>query len=129
MKALIPTGVSAEAEEIKYERCSSPDSFTDRSFTQSSGTMTPNTAVHSDGLLLFDADFPDEKRQGLSADEALGFKHYRDHSSTHIDEKRCSILPQLLAIWRIQGTNVKLSALAAAVLINEQKINVKNLEV
>lgn len=129
MKAPIPGGFNPEADKTKDERSSSPDSFTDRSFTYSSGTLTPNTAVHSDGVLLFDADYPDEKQQGQSADEAFNSKHFRDHSPMHRDETRCSLLPRRLAIWTIEGSTVKLSALAAAVLINEKIINVEDLEV
>ncbi len=119
-------------ETMDFTRSASPDSFTQRSFdSHSSGTLTPNTTTFEDGL-LFDAEEVDEKKrrgQGRDqGDEAYSSRDFRDYSPVPRDETRCSLLPRRLAVWSINGTGIKLSALAAAVLINEGKLNVKDLE-
>jgi hypothetical protein len=125
---------SIPAEAIVTARSSSPDSFTQRSFdTYSSGTITPNTTTthQEENDVLFDADSPqhDEKQNRLLGDEVMSSKHYRDSSPVPLDETRCSILPGKLAVWSIKGTNIRLCALAATVLVHRGKIGVNDLEV
>ncbi|TVY87532.1 hypothetical protein LAWI1_G008698, partial [Lachnellula willkommii] len=45
-----------------------------------------------------------------------------------LEEARCSLLPNRSAAWFIQGRDLKLSTLAAAVLIHEKCIDFKDLE-
>lgn len=127
----------------------SPESFTHFAMPSPSiashGGADHTTAASNQGV-LFDADakelpmnfsFPDEKQQGPQGqrsaqqpeDEALNQEHYRDCEPVPSDELRCSILSRRLAVWRVEDTDLKLSALAAAVLINEGKLKAKDLEV
>lgn len=55
----------------------------------------------------------------------LGAKSF--HDFLDYDKLRCSIAPSRAAVWRVRRTNVKLSAVAAAVLVKEQVIEYSDL--
>lgn len=40
------------------------------------------------------------------------------HQSLNVDSMRCLMRPDKVAVWRVKGTNIRLSCLAAAVLID-----------
>jgi hypothetical protein len=45
-----------------------------------------------------------------------------------LEEVRCSLLPHLSATWAVRGTDVRLSALAAAVLLNDGILKTNDLD-
>ncbi|ROW07820.1 hypothetical protein VMCG_03372 [Cytospora schulzeri] len=56
----------------------------------------------------------------------LGAKSF--HDFLDYDKLRCSIAPSRAAVWRVRRTNVKLSALAAAVLVKENMVEYSDLK-
>ncbi|KUI57120.1 Sterol 3-beta-glucosyltransferase UGT80B1 [Cytospora mali] len=56
----------------------------------------------------------------------LGAKSF--HDFLDYDKLRCSIAPSRTAVWRVRRTRVKLSALAAAVLVQERLIEYTDLK-
>ncbi|ROV88824.1 hypothetical protein VSDG_08998 [Cytospora chrysosperma] len=56
----------------------------------------------------------------------LGAKSF--HDFLDYDKLRCSIAPSRAAVWRVTRTDVKLSALAAAVLVKERMIEYSDLK-
>ena len=55
----------------------------------------------------------------------LGAKSF--HDALDMETMRCSLAPSRVAVWKIKGTNVKLSALAAAVLGQEGRLDFSDL--
>jgi hypothetical protein len=128
------TSIGSLSEE--YIRTSTPDSMTQWLDSSShDGSATPNTlADSSDHGVLFDTFDVDADRRDQNnlnkeyMDEFRNRNDFTDYLSEPSTETRCSILPQRLAVWRIARTNIRLSALAATVLMNEHKILLMNLE-
>lgn len=58
-----------------------------------------------------------------SADAAASFQQ-----SINTDSMRCLICPNSIATWRIRKTNIRLSSLAAAVLLDEYLIHLTQLK-
>jgi len=50
------------------------------------------------------------------------------HGSLDIDALRCSLSPNRAAVWRVMQTNIRLSALSAAILIEEKLLRFQDLE-
>lgn len=50
------------------------------------------------------------------------------HNHLGIDNIRCSLAPSRTAVWRVRRTNIRLSALAAAVLIKENLLQLSDLK-
>lgn len=50
------------------------------------------------------------------------------HSQLNVDVMRCSLAPNRTAVWRVQRTQLRLSALAATVLRNEGLLNFDDLK-
>ena len=50
------------------------------------------------------------------------------HSQLNLDTMRCSLIPNRNAVWRVRRTQVRLSALAATVLIDKGLLNFDNLK-
>lgn len=118
-------------EPMSFERPSGPSSDTNESIeSHSSGTLTPDiTAYDNEAGLLYDADELDEKgTEKFKTDAFASSRHYRDNSAPR-DEKSCLLLPRRSAVWSTKGSGIKLSALAAAVLINENRLKIEDLEV
>lgn len=120
-----------EVESMSFDRPSSPSSVTHESIeSQSSGTLTPDTtAIDDEAGLLYDADELNEKTAAKIRVAPFTSSRYLWEHPVIEDGLRCSLLPRRLAVWIIKGSGIKLSALAAAVLINENKLVVKDLDV
>jgi len=58
-----------------------------------------------------------------SADAAASFQR-----SINVDSMRCLLCPERVAVWRVKKTNVRLSALAASILLDEQLIHISQLK-
>lgn len=50
------------------------------------------------------------------------------HQFLEVDKLRCSLAPSRGAVWRVKRTDVRLSALAAAVLVNEGLLDFQDLK-
>ncbi len=50
------------------------------------------------------------------------------HRALDVDALRCSLSPDRAAVWRVKQTDIRLSALAAAILIGEKSISFEHLE-
>ncbi|EKG18197.1 UDP-glucuronosyl/UDP-glucosyltransferase [Macrophomina phaseolina MS6] len=50
------------------------------------------------------------------------------HQQLKVDELRCSVIPNRAAVWRVKRTKIRLSALAAVVLANENIISFSDLK-
>jgi len=50
------------------------------------------------------------------------------HSALDVDALRCSLSPGRAAVWRVKQTNIRLSALAAAILIEENALRFYDLQ-
>jgi len=62
-------------------------------------------------------------KENGSADAAASF-----HSCINMDTMRCMLCPDRVAVWRIRKTDIRLSSLAAAVLLDAQIIRLSNLK-
>jgi hypothetical protein len=51
-----------------------------------------------------------------------------EYHALPVEEARCSLLPNRSAAWSIHGKDLRLSPLAAAVLLHENKIKAKDLD-
>jgi len=56
----------------------------------------------------------------------LGGRYFHDHLDMHT--LRCSLAPSRTAVWRVRRTHVRLSPLAAAVLVKEGKVRYSDLK-
>ena len=50
------------------------------------------------------------------------------HKQLHLDNLRCSLYPERVAVWRVKRTDIRLSALAATVLGNEGLLDFSDLK-
>lgn len=50
------------------------------------------------------------------------------HRALDADALRCSLSPERAAVWRVKQTNIRLSALAAAILIEEKALSFNDLK-
>ena len=50
------------------------------------------------------------------------------HRELHVDNLRCSLAPNRVAVWRVRRTQVRLSALAVTVLMNEGQLKLERLK-
>ncbi len=69
--------------------------------------------------------------QGI-AEEGDGAKNAVDSFHRHLPRKgepsmRCSVLPERVAVWSLKGLNLRLSALAAELLVGKRKIKWRDL--
>lgn len=53
-------------------------------------------------------------------------KHF--HSMLPLDRMRCALEPKGKAVWRLRQTNIRISAFAAAVLVDEDIIDLQDLK-
>ncbi len=56
----------------------------------------------------------------------MGGKYF--HDFLNVQSLRCSLAPSRVAVWRVRRTQTKLSALAAAVLVDEGKLKYSDLK-
>ncbi|KAJ2906199.1 Sterol 3-beta-glucosyltransferase UGT80A2 [Zalerion maritima] len=77
-----------------------------------------------------------ETAQNAAKDIAKGIEKEGDgaensvrsfHGHLEIDEMRCSILEDRVAVWRVKGTNIKLSALAADIAVEKGLVSWRKL--
>ncbi len=113
----------------------SSTTITTASQTQPSEQATTESTITDNREVLFDAasdvsnedDDPAQKEQDEQRAPWMSAKHYRDQLPP--PGTRCALLPSRMAVWEVRGTDIKLSALSAAILINEGKLNEGDLEV
>ncbi len=109
--------------------------ITTASQTQSSEQSTTESTISGNHDVLFDAasdgsnedDNPVQKGQDEENAPWMSAKYYRDQLPP--PGTRCALLPSRMAVWEVKGTDVKLSALSAAILMNEGKLRVRDLQV
>lgn len=73
-----------------------------------------------------------EKAQGLgakiSSEKGSEVGAMSFHRSLDVDTMRCLLAPSRVAVWRVKRTKIRLSAFAAAVLINENLLELTDLK-
>jgi hypothetical protein len=62
-------------------------------------------------------------KESGSQEAAISF-----HNALDLDTLRCSVSPNRAAVWRVKQTNIRLSALVAAILVEEKTISFRDLE-
>jgi len=102
---------------------------------QPSEQAATESTISENREILFDAasdvsnenDDPVRKDQDEERAPWNGAGHHRDQPPP--PGTRCALLPSRMAVWEVRGTDVKLSALSAAILIHEGKLNERDLQV
>ncbi|KAH6707834.1 hypothetical protein BKA61DRAFT_135073 [Leptodontidium sp. MPI-SDFR-AT-0119] len=112
---------------------STPDNLTERQSNtpQTSGTSTPNTLEqdhkHAFDHTVLEEDYFNERFPGEQTDTDTD-THDTPHDAPHDGRSTfCAILPQRQAVYMEKETKLKLSALAAATLVDAAVLNPKNL--
>ncbi|TVY75837.1 Sterol 3-beta-glucosyltransferase UGT80B1, partial [Lachnellula suecica] len=102
----------AGPEPIPYKR------LTEESLAHSITTaLGPEIQTAVKGMAAIIAD------ENGSADAAASFQQ-----SINTDSMRCLLWPEMVAVWRIRKTDIRLSILAAAVLLDEQLIHLSQIK-
>jgi hypothetical protein len=56
----------------------------------------------------------------------IGSNHF--HAMLPLDKQRCACNPKSVAVWRVRRTNIRLGALAVAVLLDRELIKIDDLK-
>lgn len=73
-----------------------------------------------------DVEVPQSQHQNSHFQESNPLSHT---ASIPLEEARCSLLPTASAVWLAKSTNILLSAFAGAVLVHEEILNPKDLQI
>lgn len=58
----------------------------------------------------------------IAGEDGTGKAARAFHDMPQMQDRACSLYPDQIAVWKLRGTNIRLSALSAAVLIANRKI-------